>query len=83
MMLNSRKTCAITGVLDVLSFDVNEVLLETDLGMLMIRGKDLHINRLTLEKGEVDVEGTIDSLTYSETTGYGEKAEGLFSKLFR
>lgn len=56
----------VTGVLDVLSFDLNEVLLETEQGMLMVRGNDLHVNRLSLEKGEVDLAGKIDSVTYSD-----------------
>jgi len=83
LTLNNRKNCTISGVMDVLSFDVNEVLLETEMGMLMLKGKDLHVSRLTLEKGEVDVDGKLDSLTYSENTSYGEKAEGLLKKLFR
>ena len=37
---------------DVLSFDLSEILLVTDQGMLLIKGSDLHVNRLTLEKGE-------------------------------
>ena len=65
LMLTNRKTCTINGVADVLSFDLNEVLLETDQGMLMIKGSDLHVSRLTLEKGEVDIDGKVDSLTYS------------------
>lgn len=81
--LINRQTCMINGVSDVLSFDVGEVLLDTDQGMLMIRGSDLHVSRLTLEKGEVDVDGKIDSLTYSETVGAGGKAESLFARLFR
>lgn len=84
IMLTNRRTCTINGVKDVLSFDVHEILLETDQGMLMIKGDDLHVNRLTLDKGEVDVDGKIDSLTYSETSGgYGNKNESLLSKLFK
>lgn len=83
MSLVNRKNCSITGVSDVLSFDLGEVLLETDQGMLMIKGSDLHVSRLTLEKGEVDVEGKIDSLTYSENVGYGAKAESLLARLFK
>ena len=88
--LVNREVCAINGVSDVLSFDVGEVLLETEQGMLMIRGSELHVSRLTLEKGEVDIEGMvdidgrIDSLTYSEqTASAGSKAESLLSRLFR
>ncbi len=83
LMMTNRRTCTINGVSDVLSFDINEILLETDQGMLMIKGNDLHVNRLTLEKGEVDVEGKIDSLTYSETAGYAAKGESFFTKLFK
>ena len=83
IMLTNRRTCTINGVSDVLSFDIHEILLETDQGMLMIKGDDLHVNRLTLDKGEGDVDGKIDSLTYSEGTGYSNKSESLLSKLFK
>lgn len=83
MMLTNRRTCTINGVCDVLSFDIHEILLETDQGMLMLKGDDLHVNRLTLEKGEVDIDGKIDSLTYSDTGGYQAKGESFLSKLFK
>ena len=82
IMLTNRRTCTISGVVDVLSFDMNEVLLETDQGMLMIKGKDLHVSRLSLDKGEVDVDGSIDLLTYSDMVSGKEKTTTLFSKLF-
>ena len=83
LCLIGRKTCQIGGVLDVISFDLATVLLETELGMLTIKGNDLHVNRLSLEKGEIDVEGRIDSLTYSEVSGGVHKTESLLSRLFR
>ena len=83
VVLTDRGICIITGVCDVLSFDVAEVLLETEQGMLMIKGSDLHVSRLMLDKGEVDVDGKIDSFTYSENTGYGGKGESLFTRLFK
>ena len=52
VLLINRKSGAFSGVVDVLSFDVAEILLETELGMLLIKGHDLHVNRLSLEKGE-------------------------------
>ena len=81
--MNNRRNVSITGVNDVLSFDVKEVLLERELGMLMMKGADLHISRLSLEKGEVDVEGKIDSLTYSEHDSFAKKSESLLGKLFK
>ena len=83
LMLNNRNVCMVSGVSDVLSFDLAEILLETDQGMLMIKGSNLHVNRLSLEKDEVDVEGQIDSLTYSELSGMGQKGESFFGKLFK
>lgn len=83
MVLSNRRTCNLTGVNDVLSFDVNEIILETDLGMLMIKGNELHVNRLTLDKGEVDIEGRVDSFTYSEQMSPAAKGESLLTRLFR
>lgn len=84
LVINNRKTSMVTGVLDVLAFDLNEILLETEQGMLMVKGKDLHVNRLTLEKGEVDLAGHIDSVAYSDVSHqHHKKNESLFVKLFK
>ena len=83
LILNNRRTGSFTGILDVLSFDVGEILLETELGMLDLKGKDLHVNRLNLEKGEADIEGEIDMITYSkvpEVTGKKDKMKVLTKK---
>lgn len=82
--MTNRRSCTINGVNDVLSFDIHEILLETEQGMLMIKGDDLHVNRLTLDKGEVDIDGKLDSFTYSDVAGSGgHKNESLLAKLFR
>ena len=84
IILTNRGTCALNGISDILSFDVNEILLETEMGMLMIRGMDLHVNRLTLEKGEVDLSGKIDSIQYSDVnTAKGSQGESLLGRLFK
>ena len=83
LILSNRRTGTITGVADVISFDITEVLLETEQGMLMIKGSDLHVNRLTLEKGEIDIEGRIDSLSYSEVTSFQKQSESLIGRLFK
>ena len=79
VLLVNRGNGAFSGVVDVLA----EILLETELGMLLIKGQDLHVNRLSLEKGEVDIEGRIDSLTYSDVKTAGKQAESLLGRLFR
>ena len=75
LVLNNRKTGLVTGVLDVLSFNLNEILLETEQGM--------HVNRVNLEKGEIDLSGNIESISYSDIQSPGKQAESLFGKLFR
>lgn len=83
LVVNNRATSLVTGVKDVLSFDLNEILLETEQGMLMVKGTDLHVNRLSLEKGEVDLSGNIDSIAYSDIHAGAKQGENLFAKLFR
>lgn len=83
IMLADRRTGNFTGIADVLSFDISEILLETEMGLLHIKGKDLHVNRLNLEKGEVDLEGEIDSMEYTQLADFGEKRHAFFGKLFR
>ena len=75
LTLSQRKEGTITGVVDVFSFDEHEILLKTSQGMLTVKGKELHVSRLELEKGEVDLEGQVDALLY---TGQGS----LLSRLF-
>ena len=79
IIMTNRRTCTVNGVNDVLSFDLREM----EQGMLMIRGNELHVNRLTLDKGEVDIDGRIDSFVYSDTAASGEKQESFFARLFR
>lgn len=83
IVLNNRKTGSFTGVLDVISFDISEILLETEQGMLNVKGKDLHVNRLNLEKGEVDIEGNIDAFTYSQIPTVMKKTDSFLGKIFK
>lgn len=83
LMMQNRSALSITGIRDVVSFDENQVVLDTDMGLLTMKGKDLHVSRLTLEKGEVDVDGTVDSLVYSSNESYRKSGESLFNRLFR
>ena len=53
------------------------------MGLLTVKGKGLHVSRLTLEKGEVDIEGTVDSLVYSSNETYRKQGESLFARLFK
>ena len=83
MMIQNRSVGNISGIRDVVSFDENQVVLDTDMGLLTIKGKNLHVSRLTLEKGEVDVEGTRDSLVYSSNESLRKSGESILTRLFK
>ena len=61
--LLNREKGSVTGIQDVVSFDENQMILDTNMGLLTVRGKALHVSRLTLEKGEVDIEGEFESFS--------------------
>ena len=60
--MEDRKRLEMTGISDVISFDLNKILLETDYGVVTVKGDNLHVNRLSVEKGELDIDGSIQSL---------------------
>ncbi len=66
IVLENREKLSISGVLDVLSFDDQIVIVETDLGLLTVKGENLKINKLSIDTEEVIVEGEIFNLGYSE-----------------
>lgn len=66
LCLENRTELRLTGVTDIDSFDEGQVLLYTQLGELLIKGKNLHISELSLETGSVEVSGDIWALSYGE-----------------
>ena len=82
IILENRKKLSISGVLDVLSFDDQIVILETDLGMLTVKGEDLRINKLSLDTTEVIIEGEINNLSYSEKQDK-KSSGGFLGKIFK
>src|SRR3954449_4888480 len=82
VIMRGRKLLDITGVKQVESFDNEEFLLETSMGFLAIKGQNLQMKNLDVEKGIVSIKGKIFDLVYLDEQ-HGEKAKGFFSKLFR
>ena len=80
--LENRNAASLTGVREVVSFDENQVVMDTDMGLLTIKGKDLHVSRLTVEKGELEVEGQVDSLAYSSNEAYRKTGPSILARLF-
>ena len=83
VIMRGRKLLEITGVKQVESFDNEEFLLDTVMGALAIRGQNLQMKNLDVDKGIVAIKGSrIYDLIYLDEHN-GEKAKGLFSKLFK
>ncbi len=76
--LDGRSRLSVTGVQDVESFDEQAVVLYTAQGTLVVRGSDLHLRLLSLEGGQVSVEGRVDALTYEDDA----PGRGFLARLF-
>ena len=83
LILENRKKLSISGVNDVLSFDDQVVMIETELGLLTVKGENLRINKLSIDTSEVIVEGEISFLAYSDKEQERQKTGGLISKIFK
>lgn len=66
LSLNERRELTMTGVTEVVSFEENAVVLRTSLGTLIVQGSGLQLKTLSLEGGQVAVDGTISALIYEE-----------------
>jgi len=80
VILEDRKSLTITGVADVDSFDDQTVIVYTDKGEMTIKGVGLHIDKLSLESGELKVNGNLFAIVYSDDR---EKQGGFFGRLFK
>ena len=83
IVLENREKLNITGILDVFSFDDQIIIIETELGLLTIKGENLKIKKLSLDTSEFVVDGRINSLNYSEADIGVKKGKNILSKIFK
>ncbi len=83
MILENRKKLTLSGIEDVDCFDEESITLFTDSCSLTIKGSGLHINKLSVETGDVSIEGQIDSLVYSDGDTGKTKGLGFLARMFR
>ena len=79
LQLEGREKLSVSGVEDVERFDESGVIMTTSAGTLIVTGEDLHIGKLSLEGGELYVDGRITSISYEDTPN---RQGGFFSRLF-
>lgn len=80
IVLEGRNDLSVSGVEEVESFDENTIVMATVKGTLVVRGEGLHIEKLSLDGGDLKVEGTVDSLTYEDD---GREKGGFLARLLR
>lgn len=80
LILEDRERLSVSGVEEVESFDETAIVMHTTRGTLVIRGGNLHIEKLSLDGGDLKVEGDVDSLTYEDDRGH--QSGGFFARLF-
>ena len=81
VILENRNHMNISGVDDVDSFDEHSVVMFTQLGVLSVKGENLHINKFSVEGGDISIDGKIYSINY--TDDFAQKNGGFFSKMFK
>lgn len=83
IVLENREKLNITGILDVFSFDDQMIIIETELGLLTIKGDNLKINKLSLDSSDFIVDGKISCLSYSDSEVNMKKNKSILSKIFK
>ncbi|MCL1935517.1 MAG: sporulation protein YabP [Defluviitaleaceae bacterium] len=81
VIIEKRQKALITGVIEVMSFDDEEIATETEMGTLIIRGSNLHVNSLNIEKGELEIDGQVDSFNYEDNSV--KSKSNILGKIFR
>jgi len=80
--MDNRSSIKMTGVLDVVSFDMDMIVAETEMGVIVLKGNNLHVNKLNLQNGDLDIDGEISSLIYEDNFG-GNRKSSFFGNLFK
>ena len=81
VVIENRQSLTVSGVEDVERFDENTIVLSTSMGSMVVTGEELHIEKLSLDGGDLKVEGQVDAVTY-EDDGGGNRG-GFLSRLLR
>ncbi len=82
LMLENRKKLTVNGVIEVINFNENQILLNTDVGTMIVKGRELKMNKLDVQNGDVIITGQVDSFVYTSDKSK-EKKDSIISRLFR
>ena len=83
VLIEERGRVAIDGVTEVISFDEESIVCETNMGPIIVKGEGLHVEKLNLDQGELDITGAVDSLEYGEEGAFSKSAGGILGRIFK
>lgn len=83
IVLTNRESLDVDGVINVEKFTDEDITLETDQGMLNIKGEKMYMKQLNLDAGVIAIEGLVKSMTYHEGSTSGQKEKRLLSRLLK
>jgi len=85
LSLTDRQVFEASGILEVESFDDRQVVVESRLGTLVVKGEGMHIVQLNLDEGKIVLEGEVAGIQYAETgkARLKQKGKGIMERLFR
>jgi len=83
IVLTNRESLDVDGVINVEKFTDEDIMLETDQGMLNIKGEKMYMKQLNLDAGIIAIEGLVKSMTYHEGSTSGQKEKSLLSRLLK
>ncbi|MBK5239745.1 sporulation protein YabP [Clostridium sp.] len=82
LMLENRNKLNVSGIIEVINFNENQILLNTNVGTMIIKGQDLKMNKLDVQNGDVVITGKVDSFVYTSEKSKAKK-DSIISRLFR
>ena len=83
IVVDQRRSAVVSGVSEVISFDEETAVAETDLGVIVIRGAGLHVDGVDLDGGLLELEGDIESITYEDRGRFLKGRGGFLKKILR
>lgn len=83
LIMSNRKNINLTGVIDLISFDMNTIIAETVMGIIIINGEDLHVKKLNLDENKLDVSGEIQSFNYEDENNFKKSGTNILAKIFK
>jgi len=81
--IDQRENISVTGVNDVISFDEDAIVAQTEMGVIILKGSNLHVNRLNLDKGDLEIDGEVSSLTYEDSASFAKPGYSFFGRIFK